>query len=413
MDFFEVITPDEGVRLVLKALRHFRLDCERVTVQDALGRVLSHDVMASDDIPGFDRSTVDGYAVISADTFGSSEAIPAFLSVIGEVYMGRHAEQTVGPGEAVRVSTGSMLPDSADAVVMIEHTEDIGGEMIGITKGVAPGENLVRRGQDLARGEPIMLKGKRLGPSDLAGLAGSGHETVEVFKRPCVAVLSTGDEIVPVYETPGPGQVRDMNSVGLGAMALQDGAEVIHLGLVKDDQRALKERITSTRDSWGTLLVSGGSSVGSRDVTLKVLSEIGPPGILAHGLALKPGKPTILGMSGSKPVFGLPGHPASALVAYAAVVRPVILALGGETNAKPWLPSVSAKMTRNIASPVGRVDIVRVKLFEGDDGLLASPVLGGSALISPFIRADGYVKVPLGKNGLVAGEEVGVFLGGP
>ncbi len=413
MELFEVITPEEGVRVVLEALGDYCLDSERIPVRDALGRVLVHDAMASDDVPGFDRSTVDGYAVMAADTFGSSEAIPAFLNVTGEVCMGRRAEMVLGLGEAVRVSTGSMLPDGADAVVMIEHIEDIGRGMVSVTKGVAPGENLVRRGQDIAQGEPVIPKGRRLGPPDLAGLAGTGHDTVEVFRRPRVAVLSTGDEIVPASEMPGPGQVRDMNSVGLGAMALQDGAEAIHLGLVRDDHQALKECITTSSDSWDTLLVSGGSSVGSRDVTLQVLSETGPPGILAHGLALKPGKPTILGMCGSKPVFGLPGHPASALVAYAAVVRPIILKLGGETNPRSWLPSVTAKMTRNIASPVGRVDIVRVKLFEGDDGLLASPVLGGSALISPFIRADGYVRVSLGKNGLVAGEQVRVYLGGP
>jgi len=407
------VTPGDAVSKILKAMEVQDPTRESVPIMDALDRVLASPVVAPEDVPNYGKSIVDGYAVIASDTFGASEALPAILKVAGEVFMGRLAEVPVGPGVAVKVPTGGMIPGGADAVVMVEQTEDIGDGSIAVFKGVAPGENVVTVGQDIKKGSTVLEAGKRLGPVDLAGLAGLGVVEVQVFQKPRVSILSTGDEVVPIGQRPGPGQVRDMNSTGLAAMAVRDGSEVTQLGIVEDDLDALRSVMSSSLDSWDMLLVSGGSSVGARDLTREAIASLGPPGVLVHGIALKPGKPAIIGLAGTKPIYGLPGHPASALVAYAAVVRPVLLRLAGETNPHPRLAEVTARLSRNVSSPVGRMDMVRVALSEESSGLVASPVLGASALISPMMKADGYIVIPVGKNGCSAGEEVKVILGGP
>ncbi|MEW6082766.1 MAG: gephyrin-like molybdotransferase Glp [Bacillota bacterium] len=413
MDLFSVVTPEDAVSKILKALEVPDPARERVPLLDALDRVLACPIVSPEDVPNYPKSTVDGYAVMARDTFGASEALPAILTVTGEVFMGRPAGVLVGPGIAVRVPTGGMLPGGADAVVMVEQAEDIGDSSIGVVKGVAPGENVVTAGQDIKKEATVLEAGKRLGPADLAGLAGLGMEEVHVFRKPRVAILSTGDEVVPVGQRPGPGQVRDMNSTGLAAMAVRDGSEVTLMGIVEDNLDALRSAMASSLDSWDILLISGGSSVGARDLTREVIDSLGPPGVMVHGIALKPGKPAILGLSGMKPIYGLPGHPASALVAYAAVVRPVLLRLAGERNPRHRLAEVTAILSRSISSPVGRMDMVRVALSQEGPGPVASPVLGASALISPLMKADGYIVIPVGKNGCSAGEEVKVILGGP
>lgn len=417
---------------------------EEIPLLSSLGRVLGEDVVAGDDLPPFDRSTVDGYAVRAADTFGAGESSPSLLYLKGEVGMGEETRFRVGPGEAVRIPTGGMLPEGADSVVMVENTGLLDAVTVEIRRPAVPGQNVIRRGQDVAAGTMLLGRGKRLRPQDVAALAGLGRSTLRVYKKPRVAILSTGDEIVPFSESLSPGKIRDMNAPGLFSAVIEDGGEPDLLGIAKDDVKDLEERLLQALErGYEMVLLSGGSSVGSRDVTLTVMRDLGHPGVLAHGLALQPGKPTVLGVSKGVPVIGLPGHPVSAMIVYRQLVRPLLAWIGGESagleaeddsvamasdpgadgggaantapdregKPSPRLPEcyVEARLERNLHSSPGREEWVRVRLERRGDEWVAVPLLGGSAMISTLVRADGLVCVPLFSNGIPAGATVKVY----
>jgi molybdopterin molybdotransferase len=303
--FFKVKTSEE----VLEILKGFSpVGEEEISIGGALNRVLSREIVSREDLPYFPRSSMDGYAVRARDTFGASETLPAFLELEGEVLMGQAPAGAVTPGKAVRISTGGMMPEGADAVVMIEYCHALDDRTIEVTRTVSPLENVIGPGDDFKSGALIFGKGHVLRPQDLGLLAGLGIQNVDAYRRPNVAIISTGDEIVPIDRMPGPGQVRDINSYTLGAFCSQSGAVPVNMGLCKDhfsDLRALVERGLEISD---TLWISGGSSVGARDMTVKVLESFDDMEILAHGISISPGKPTIIARSGSRAVFGLPGH---------------------------------------------------------------------------------------------------------
>lgn len=381
---------------------------EKVPLLEALGRRLAGEVTAVDDVPGFHRSTMDGFAVRARDTFGATESLPAYLDVEGEVFMGRAPAGSVGVGRAWRIPTGGMLPEGADAVVMVEHTEELDDRTIGVNRPVAPGDHVVRAGEDVAAGSVVLRPGHLVRPQDLGLLSAVGVTEVPVARRPRVGIISTGDEVVEPHRAPGQGQVRDINSYVLYGQALAAGGQPEIRGIARDEFDVLLDMLRRTVDECDLVLLSGGSSVGTRDVASRVLDTLGSPGVLFHGISIKPGKPTVGAVVDGKPVFGLPGHPVSAAVVFELFVTP-LLKHGGYTEDPLEFP-VRARLKRNMRSAAGREDYIRVRLARENGEITADPVLGKSGLISTMVRAGGLARIPAEKEGVEAGELVEVKL---
>jgi molybdopterin molybdotransferase len=403
MKFFQVHEVHDVIRLLAEQYTPLPR-IEQVSLYTAFGRVLAEDVYASEDVPGFNRSTVDGYAVRAQDTFGASESMPSFLDIVGTIDMGKEAG-SIAATQAKYIPTGGMLPDGADAIVMIEYVEEV-GSLLNVFKQAAPGENVIRKDEDLRNGQLVLPRGHRLEPQDLGVLAAAGISNVQVFARPVVGILSTGDELVPPDTTElKPGEIRDINTVTIGAALQSMGAEVIYGGIVRDDYEEYLARAKELFAKTDMLVMSGGSSVGTRDYTVKVMEALGQPGVLVHGISLKPGKPTILAKAGDKPVIGLPGHPASALVIFDLVVRRIVNRMYDRTPL-PFDPRIAAKLSRNVPSAAGRSDYIRVRLEKRDGELWAVPVFGKSGLISTLTESHGILEIPSQKEGLLQGELV-------
>lgn len=407
--FFKVKTPDE-VRNLLREISH-PLPVEEIGLsEEALGRVLAEDVKSPVDLPGFNRAIMDGFAVRARDTFGASPGTPAYLRLAGEVRMGEAASAKVSPGEAVRVSTGSMMPDGADAVVMVEYTDFLDDETIEIVRGAAPGEYIVGRTDDLSEGEIMINSGHAIRPQDIGALAGVGITNIKVSRHPKVAIISSGDEIIPPDQPIQLGQIRDINSYSLACLAKQAGAIPIRMGIVRDDFDALKSCLADGMEQADIALISGGSSVGARDVTLDVIRSFDGAEVLVHGISIRPGKPTIIARIGDKYLFGLPGNPVSVMVTFDLFVGMLIKLLSG-AKSPVWKPMhVKAKLGRNVASAPGREDYITVRLVESEGKMIAEPVLGRSALISIMVKANGLIKIPLESEGLEEGTEVEVAI---
>ena len=405
--FFKVV----DIETVLSLATTFEvLPVEPIRLTAAVGRVLAEDIEADLDIPGFSRATMDGYAVQGASTFGASEGNPAFLKVVGSVAMGEQPDVAIGPGEAVRIATGGMLPNGSDAVVMVEHTETIDADTIEAYKSAAPGQHVIARGEDMRAAERVLQRGQPLRPHEIGLLAAAGRSQFDVFQQPRVGILSTGDEVVPVEAVPSPGQIRDVNSAALAAFIRAAGGIPQAYGIVPDDYEALLETCRQALAANDMVLISGGSSVGTRDFTIDVLQALEDAEILVHGVSIRPGKPTILARGGGKPVWGLPGHVTSAMVVFAVLVRPLLEHLGGLAPRFRRRVHVPARLTRNLPSVQGRVDYVRVRLVPAADGLEADPVLGKSGLIRTMAAADGLLCIDANAEGLDGGAVVPVEL---
>jgi molybdopterin molybdotransferase len=351
---------------------------------------------------------MDGFAVRAADTFGASPSLPAYLTQVGSVAMGAVPELSVETGQTVEIQTGGMLPEGADAVVMVERTHCLSGNEIEVLAPVAPGENLVERGEDVPQGEVILPAGHRIRPQDLGGLLAVGTLEVEVAVLPRISILSCGDELVPPEATPAPGQIRDINSYTLKALLEEAGAEVTLLGIVRDNLDEFFRLAHSGLAQSDMLVMTAGSSVSTRDLTRQVIQRLGSPGILQHGLAIKPGKPTIIAVCDNKPVVGLPGNPVSALLVARCIVVPVVKRFLGEATA--LLSFVRATLSSNIPSASGREDFVPVRFLQLDGKVVAEPVFGKSNLIFTLANANGLVHVPLDATGLKSGTEINVTL---
>ncbi|MGQ9557736.1 MAG: molybdopterin molybdotransferase MoeA [Desulfurispora sp.] len=408
-DLFLALTVEQARR---ELAAHLRLSepVEEVSLLEAAGRRLAAPVHSREDIPGFARSTVDGFAVRAADTFGASEGLPAYLDLDGEILMGQEVVRPLSPGAARRIPTGGMLPPGADAVVMVEYSEPLDERTIGVVRPVAPGENVVQRGEDLAAGQTVLEAGCRLRPQELGLLAALGVASVPVLVRPRVGIVSTGDEVVPPESIPAPGQVRDINSYALAGQVEQAGGRAHLYGIVRDSAAELQAVLERALAECDLVLLSGGSSVGTRDVSAAVLEKLGRPGVLFHGLAIKPGKPTIGAVVEGKAVFGLPGHPVSAMVVFLLLVEPLLRRgrysqTDSERQSEFPLP---AAITRNMRSAAGREDFVRVRLEYRQDRWLAHPVLGKSGLISTMVQADALAWIAADREGVVVGEVVPV-----
>jgi len=406
--FFELKKPDEVFELID---RLEPLGEETIPLEKSLGRVLRRDLEAPEDLPGFLRSTMDGYAVQAKDTFGANESLPALFELAGEVAMGRNDPISVGEGEAVKIPTGGMLPEGADGVVMLEYTTHLDSKTIEISRAISPLENIIQPGDDFKKETVFLKKGHRLRPQDLGVAAGLGFPHVPVFRIPKVAIISTGDEIVPVEEGPLPGQVRDINRYTLGAFCRELGAEPVTMGICRDDFQSLKDMVEEGASLADSVWISGGSSVGTRDLTLKVFETLPGFELLVHGISISPGKPTILGQCGGKTLVGLPGHVASALVVAQVFMSRVIFRLRGENHS--WSDSlfeVEAELSQNVESANGREDYLRVLLVRDKERIIARPVFGKSGLISTLVDSDGLVKIDMNTEGLYQGQIVKVML---
>ena len=406
-EFFNVLPPGEALALLLGLLpeRPAAGVCVVDTAQ-ALRRVAAAEVQASESLPAFPRSTMDGYSVRAADTYGASDGLPAWLTLVGEVPMGQKPDFALGVGEAAAAYTGGMLAGNADAVVMVEHTQAIDEQTLEVMRPVAPGENVAQPGEDVSVGETVLTAGQVIRPQDIGALLALGIEKIKVAQRPRVGILSMGDEVVPPSAIPGPGQVRDINTYTVAGQVTAAGGVAAPLGLVGDDY---EEQLVAARQGLAEsdmLVLSAGSSVSARDRTVDIVAELGEPGPLVHGLALRPGKPAIVGLCDGKPVIGLPGNPVSAMVVSSLLVRPTVYRLMGCAGPPPPAER-PAILAQDIPSASGREDYVPVRLAGGANGTpKAHPVWGKSGFIFTLVKADGLVRVPSDAGGVYAGETV-------
>jgi molybdopterin molybdotransferase len=406
-EFFNVTSLEE-VRTYVSEFE--RVDTEVVALDEAAGKVLAEDVVAEHPLPEFSRSTMDGYALKAASSFGASEASPAYLVVTGTVVMGRAPEFSLGPGEACRISTGGMLPQGADSVVMIEHTEKLDESTIEVYRSVAPGQHVIEVGEDFQLHQKLQRRGRRLRPQDLGLLAAFGVQAVRVFRQPVIGIISTGDEIVPLETHPGPAQIRDINSYTLTGQILEAGGLPVRYGITADDPRALSEAVRRALEQTDMVLLSGGSSVGVRDYALEVLSDLPDARLLVHGISISPGKPTILARTQGRAVWGLPGHVVSAMIVFRMVVLPFVEHVAGIEERPNAGTGISARLNRNLSSAQGRTDFVRVRLVEEKGERWAEPVLGKSGLLNTMIKADGLIQIDAHSEGIEKGTPVAVIL---
>jgi molybdopterin molybdotransferase len=409
-EFMKVVTPRDAHARFAAVYAPRPRGTERISLRQAYRRVLARDIVAPEDLPEFDKSTVDGYAVRAEDLRTASRTLAAALTVVGEVQMGEAPGLTIGPGAAARIPTGGMLPQGADAVIMVEDTDARDLEHVEAYRPVAPGENVIKRAEDVSRGEVVLRQGLRLRPQDVGLLAGIGVVEVEVFLRPRVAVVPTGDEIILPDRRPAIGQVRDINSYTLSALVEQEGGVPRVYDIVPDEPDVLLRTLQTALGEADMVLVSGGSSVGVKDAVAWAINALGHPGVVVHGVRIKPGKPTILGLADGRPVIGLPGHPVSGMVIFDVFVRDLLRGLAGRTPPRVFGRVVRARLARRIPSAEGREDHVRVWLEERDRMLWATPQLGKSGIITTMTRADGLVVVPADQAGVEQGVEVDVEL---
>ncbi len=405
--FFKVQTPDQ---LYEKMDRFKPLSYERTTIEDSLHRVLFEDIISPVNLPEFPRSTVDGFALKAKDTYGASEKNPAILRVVGEIPMGQVSEVEVKEGEAVKVATGGMVPRGADAVEMVEYTEWIDSNTLHVSKAISPLENVIQVGEDIKTGTVVLHQGHWVRPQDIGLMAGIGRTDVHVYLRPRVAIISSGDEIVPIEKDPTPGEVRDINRFTIVSMVKETGGIPLFLGIVKDHFDDLKEKIELGLREADMVVITGGSSVGTLDLTSEVLQIFPGTEILGHGVSIRPGKPTLLADIDGKPFLGLPGHPVSAMVIFHFFGKPILKILSGLSREDIWHQiKLKAKASRNIPSVPGREDYVRVRLEERNGILWADPLFGKSGAIGHLVNANGLIRIGINEEGLAEGEEAEVI----
>ncbi len=388
------------------------METEKIGTTQARGRVVAENLYSRVDLPHFHRAAMDGYAVKAEDTFGAGTSLPAYLKLVGTVEMGKEVTRTLGKGEAMRISTGGMLPPESDGVVMVEYTEEVANQMVEVQRGVSPWQNTIQIGDDIKKGELVFRRGRRLRAHDLGALTGIGISTLTVHRKPRVALISTGDEIIEAEEEPLPGQVRNINQHSLAGLIAECGAELQDLGVFRDDKDTLSQALEKALESADLVLLSGGSSVGVRDIALEAIFSLRDAGVIFHGISVSPGKPTIFAKAAGKPLLGLPGYPVSALVIFDLFAAPLIRKLGGEdaTTSSQFQKTTRAVLKTNIASRTGREDYVRVSLTRINGTLYAEALPSKSGAIFTLVKADGMVKIDLNQEVIEQGEEVEVIL---
>lgn len=397
----KVITPAQAINIINSEFKAAKSIVEQVELDFAVGRILAEDIISDEYVPDFDRSTVDGYALHAADTFGCSEAVPAILNLHAEVQMGKAADFILPKGSCSPVPTGGAVPKGVDCVLMLEHAEDYKDGTIGATIPMAAGRNMIYRGDDVQPGKIILSRGRRLKSQDIGALAAIGKSVVPVCRKPKIGIISTGDELVKYCEKPGAGQIRDVNSVLLASRLRAFGAEPVSFGILKDDEELLEATVKKAINICDAVLISGGSSVGEKDATAKVISRLGE--VIFHGIAMKPGKPTILGKIGEKAVFGLPGHPVAVYFVCELFVLQLVSNMLGKTKEQNTLTAI---INENVSANHGRAQYVGVKLKEKDGKITAEVQRSKSGLISTLAETDGFFCIDRDCEGLFKGSEV-------
>ncbi len=403
-EFFKVT----DLNKVLEYRRIFsKVTAEDVDISETTGRILAKDIISDTDLPDFMRTTMDGYAISASSSYGATEANPGWLTIKGAIAMGDIPSFRIGPGESARIATGGMLPQGADSVMMIEHTEPVDEHSVEIYKSIAPGQHVIDIGEDFKKGEILLCCGQRIRAQETGLLAAFGKQNVLVYRKPKIAIISTGDEVVPIDHTPGLGKIRDINTYTLAGLVKEAGGIPHSYGIIPDVYDALYQSCRQAVEASDMVLISGGSSVGVRDLTIDVLASLPDAKILVHGISISPGKPTILAKVGNCAFWGLPGHVVSAMVVFSVVVKPFIEHICGLAVSREV--KIPAILTRNIASVHGRTDYVRVRLLEKDGKLCAEPILGKSGLINTMVKADGLIEIDMNTEGLYQGAEVWVI----
>jgi molybdopterin molybdotransferase len=403
MNLYNVVSVEEAKRIINSKFE-LNLGSELVDIKECNGRILSRDIISSSNIPGFKRSMVDGYAVKFKDLQGASESMPSMLNLKGEVKMGQMpAESLEFPGECIYIPTGGMLPKGADSVIMIEYTDKMDEVTVLANKTISFGENVLNEDEDVELGETVLKRGKLFSPYSVGMMSNLGIVQIPVFCKPKVGIISTGDEIVAPEKQPRPGEIRDINSYLIYSSVIEDGGEPILYGVIKDNYKALYEAVKKALEECDIVLVSGGSSVGKKDETARVIEELGNPGILFHGISVKPGKPTILGKVEDKPIFGLPGHPLSCAVVYRILVRYVLHTM---MNLQEIEYPIPCKFSTNYHKAKGREEYLPVIIDNIKGEYTAAPILAKSATISGFTKAWGYIKIDKNVEGISENQKV-------
>jgi len=405
MELFNVVSVKEAKEIIDSSF-NYKLGYEKINILQSVGRICFEDIKAECNIPEFKRSTVDGYAISSRDVYGASEAIPSMLELKGEIFMGKVPPSDIALGECLYIPTGGMLPKSADGVVMVEYSDKLDESTVMIYSPVAQGDNVIQVGEDISAQDIVIKKGDKLRPYEIGVLASIGISEITVYKTPRVAIISTGDEVVPCHVKPTLGQVRDINTYLLWSLLLEDGIEPVSYGIIQDDYELLKYTVDKAFEECDLVLVSGGSSVGKKDQTLKVIKSYGDGEVLVHGIAVKPGKPTIIGKHKEKIIFGLPGHPLACSVVYKILVKNYVYNL---MSYKDESYGTTAVMSINYHKAKGREEYLPVELETTENKLIAKPVFGKSGLITAFSKAWGYVRIEKNVEGLKEGQLVEVY----
>jgi molybdopterin molybdotransferase len=432
-EFLKLISPLKSKKILLDAIPKKKNNIETIKTANALGRILAINIMASQPLPEFLRSSMDGYAVSSRDTFGASENQPGYLSLVGEIMMGAIPKFSITSGTCALIHTGGMLPEGADAVIILEQTQlvnthsrsddpdfsrvkESGYQEVEIYKAVSSGENIIQVGEDIARNEIVIEAGTRLRSAEIGGCMALGVTKVQVISIPKVGILSCGDEVIPPENLTSPGKVRDINSYTMASLVHQFGGEPILYGIIPDDYQELRKTAAAALMDCDMVLITAGSSASSRDTTSQVISSLGKPGILVHGINIRPGKPTILAVCNGKPVMGLPGNPVSAVVIAQLFLLPVLECLMDVASAQ-IIPTILARLEVNLSSQAGREDWIPVRvtrLSESGDNLIstykAEPIFAKSNLIFSLVKANGLLRIPSTVVGFPAGELVEVML---
>ncbi len=407
-EFLELLPPAQALESFLQHC-NFVPQTESVPLQDAVGRIVFEPIVAPFELPSFPRSTVDGFAVRASDTHGASETLPAYLNLIGEIPMGGTADFELTAGNCAIIHTGGMVPAGANAVVMVEYTQEARPGEIEILRAVSVGTNVLQPGEDVSSGDEVIPAGTLLRPAEVGGLAALGRTHVTVAQRPKVGIISSGDEVIEPGNELSPGQVFDVNSYSLHSLITQAGGQPISYGILADDADTFKRTAEQAKNECDLVLFTAGSSVSVRDLTATTIDNLGQPGVIVHGVSVRPGKPTILAVADGIPVIGLPGNPVSALVIARIFVTATLQKMMGLTTSRPRA-AIPAKLTLNLPSQAGREDWIGVKLISTTDGYMAEPVFGKSNLIFTLANADGLMKIPAAANGIPAGELVQVEL---
>ncbi len=452
-EFLDLNPPHKFWQLLKNNIEFIPEKIEKVGFKDSLNRILAKDIMAPINLPPFNRSTVDGFAVRANDIAGANQSLPVYLDIIGEVLMGKSTDLELRPGTAVGIPTGGMIPTGADAVIMIEYTEYLDDKKIEVFSSVAVGENVIQKGEDIERGNLLLEKGDQIRPQDIGAMAGLGITEIEVYKRPEIAIIATGDELVSPEKDTEAGEIRDINSYSIGSLLKELNTKPRYIGIIEDSFSRLKKAVKNNLDA-DLILISGGSSVGVKDMTIDILNSLGEPGVLLHGISIKPGKPTIMAVIDGKPVLGLPGHPASSWTVSNKLVKPLVKILNsqksiefncesGEEKDKFYKndSKLEAILNRNLVSDKGREEYIPIKLLSKTDiiendrpekdinllskedisqnnisvkdisiNYLAEPIRGKSSLITTLVEADGFISIGTYQEGLNRGDRVEVEL---